>query len=35
MKQYEAVIKVMDFTRLSEWHSNEYKISIIRNDYNL
>lgn len=28
-------IKFMDFTRLSEWHSNEYKISSIRNDYNL
>ena len=28
-------IKFMDFTRLSEWHSNEYKISIIRDDYNL
>lgn len=28
-------IKFIDFTRLSEWHSNEYKISIIRHDYNL
>ncbi len=35
MKQYEAVLKIVDFTRLPEWHFNEYKILNIKNDYNL
>jgi len=34
-KEIMKRVNFMDFTSLSEWHSNEYKISSIRRDYNL
>jgi len=34
-KEIMKRVNFMDFTSLSEWHSNEYKISSIRHDYNL
>jgi len=34
-REIRKKVNFMDFTSLSEWHSNEYKISSIRRDYNL